>query len=108
MTAALIDRDEMMDFVGRNVKSVIKTFLTERMLIDIQVTNLTPTRTVNFVMVGRANVSVILPPGDGLMLWAVTVEGDLGTTGVGAGVRDFGGHKQISFRTSRTFVHGSL
>jgi hypothetical protein len=31
MTAALIDREDMMDFVGRDVKSVLQTFLAERM-----------------------------------------------------------------------------
>jgi hypothetical protein len=29
--ATLIDRDEMMDFGGRNVKPVLQTFLAERM-----------------------------------------------------------------------------
>jgi hypothetical protein len=89
MRAALIGRDEMMDFVGRSIFTGLQTFLTKRVLRDIQVTNLTPTRTVDFVVVGRANVFVILPPGDGLMLRTVAVEGDFGTAGVGTGVRDF-------------------
>jgi hypothetical protein len=89
MRTALIDRDEMMDFVGRDVKTAFETFFTEGMLRDIQVTNLTPTRTVDLVVVGRTNVFVILSPGDGLMLRAITVEGDFGTAGIGAGVRDF-------------------
>jgi hypothetical protein len=89
MRTALIDRDEMMDFGGRDVKSVLQTFLAERVLRDIQVTNLTPTRTVNLVVVGRTNVFVILTPSDGLMLRAVAFEGNFGTAGVGTGVWDF-------------------
>jgi hypothetical protein len=89
MRTALIDREDMMDFGGGGIFTLLQTFLTERMLRDIQVTNLAPTRTVDLVVVRRANVFVILPPGDGLMLRAVAIEGDFGTTGVGAGVRDF-------------------
>jgi hypothetical protein len=85
----LINRDEMMDFVGGDVKSMFKTLLAEGMGLDVKIANLSPTRTVDFVMVGRTNVFVILPPGDGLMLRAVTVEGNLGTAGIGTGVWDF-------------------
>jgi hypothetical protein len=89
MRAALIDRDEMMDFVGRSIFTLLQTFLTERVSLDVKITNLTPTRTVNLVVVGRTNVFVILPSGDGLMLQTEAFEGDFGTAGVGTGVWDF-------------------
>ena len=59
---------------------------------NISVTDLSPAITVDLVVVRRALVFVIAAASGCLMIGAVALGGELGTAGVGAGMRDFGWH----------------
>lgn len=92
MCAAIGDRFDMMDFLGRNVPTVSKAALAKRMLLDVQVTDGMPAPTVNFVGVRAAAVLVILTVRLRSMDFAVPAVGQVRTAGIGAGLLGFIGH----------------
>ena len=51
MGAALINRLDVMDFIGSNITTGLKAVFAERMLRNVTVTNLPPAITVNLIVV---------------------------------------------------------
>ena len=94
MGAAAINGKNMMDFIDGDETTGLETLFAERVLGDISVTNLPPAVTVDLVVIRRALIFVIAAAGGSLMISAVALGGELGTTGVAAGVRGFGWHRQ--------------
>jgi len=85
MSAAGSERDDVMHFIGGNVKSTFKTRLAQRMLGEVQVANLTPTMVVVF---GIAMSAVIFTSDNRFMLSAITtITSDFNTTGEFAGFK---------------------
>ena len=86
MGTAAINGEYMVDFIGGDEAASFEASLAERVLGNIQVPDVTPAPTVDFVTVGGAAVAVVLAGSDGLVRRTVTAFPDgLGTAGVGAG-----------------------
>jgi hypothetical protein len=68
--------NDVVNFIGGNQKSGLKTLFAKRMFGYIQVTDGTPAPTVNFVMVGGTLEAVIIPFGDDFMSVAVAAVAD--------------------------------
>ena len=75
VSAAIVNRDDMVYFINGNITSGFETMFTKGMLGNIQFPNLAPARTVMLGMVWTV-AFVIFTVGDGLMFGTITVTSD--------------------------------
>ena len=92
MCAAIGDRLDMMDFLGRNMPTVSKAVLAKRMLLDVQVADGMPAPTVSFVGFRAAAVLVVLTVRLRSMGFAVPAVSQVRTAGIRARLLGFVGH----------------
>ena len=85
MSAAFGDGDLVMNLCRRNNFAILLALLTKRMLAHMTVTNPFPGTAILLVNVRRAFIFVVLPSGNGYMIFTVLSIRQLGTTGVRAG-----------------------
>ena len=102
ITAAVGDGFDVMDFGGGNETVDLKAVLTERMLGEIQVTNLAPAGVIMFSRIGITVILVIFSVRFRSVNLTITPSGNVRATGMRALPRRFIRHKQIPFRRSIT------
>jgi hypothetical protein len=96
MSTAVFRRDNVMNFIGGNITTVLDALLAERMSSDIQATNTPPLPTVKLVMVGVTMKFVILTTCDEFMFGAITLGGESGTMWIFTGFEELIGHRKTS------------
>jgi hypothetical protein len=80
VSAAVIERDNMMDFIGGDMNSTFQAILAERVFGEVKTSNLTPTVVV---VLGVTMKSVVLAVDMGLVQRAVAFTTNvIGTTAV--------------------------
>jgi hypothetical protein len=94
MSTAVLGSDNVMNFCGGNITSVLEALLAKRMSSDINATNLPPTSTVKLIVVGMTMKFVVFPTCDELMLGAVTLGGESGTMWIFTGFDELIGHEK--------------
>ena len=82
VSAALGNGLFMMNFFSRNKSAVLFTYLAERMLTDVSVTDSFPGTAVLLVDVRGTLVLVVLPAGNGYMVCTVLSVRKVGTAGI--------------------------
>jgi hypothetical protein len=99
IAAALGERANVMNLLGRGKLTLLLTFLTERMRLNVAVTNTLPGTTVSFVGSGVAFVLVVLFYNNLLMFGTVLLAISKPTAaGVGTGAFGFVWHQFTSSR----------
>jgi len=93
MSTAVFRRDNVVDFIGGNITTVLEALLAERVSRNINATNPSPLPTVKLVMVGVTK-SVILTTCDELMLGTITLGGESGTMWIFTGFEELIWHRK--------------
>jgi len=93
------EREDVVYFLGGSERSLLLALLTERVRLDVAVTDAFPSTTISFVGSGVAFVLVIVFVCRLLMLGTVLLaHGKPTAAGVGAGTFGFVGHRFTSLR----------
>jgi hypothetical protein len=75
MRTTFIDRQNMVNFIDRNVPTIFEASFTQGMVSNIKLSNLTPMPTVMLFMIA-AMLFIILAAGYCFMRWAVATFAD--------------------------------